>query len=111
MLFVLHRALLWRDYYQVLRELDGLSEFDLRDLGVTRAEISFLAWSELARLFRWRSTASCELIENTIGSWVFARTRRTRLCHLRARPPRRKSATDALFDAQSVRLPSAHKRR
>ena len=44
--FVLHRALFWRDYYQVLRELDGLSELDLRDIGVTRAEISFLAWSE-----------------------------------------------------------------
>jgi uncharacterized protein YjiS (DUF1127 family) len=43
---VLHRALFWRDYYQVLRELDGLSELDLRDMGVTRAEISFLAWSE-----------------------------------------------------------------
>jgi uncharacterized protein YjiS (DUF1127 family) len=36
----------WRDYYQVLRELDGLSELDLRDMRVTRAEISFLAWSE-----------------------------------------------------------------
>jgi uncharacterized protein YjiS (DUF1127 family) len=44
--FVLRRALFWRDYYQVLRELDGLSELDLRDMGVTRAEISFLAWSE-----------------------------------------------------------------
>ena len=43
---VLHRALFWSDYYQVLRELDGLSELDLRDMGVTRAEISFLAWSE-----------------------------------------------------------------
>ena len=44
--FVLRRALFWRDYYQVLRELDGLSELDLRDMGVTRAEISFLAWRE-----------------------------------------------------------------
>jgi uncharacterized protein YjiS (DUF1127 family) len=44
--FVLRRALFWRDYYQVLRELDGLSELDLRDIGVTRAEISFLAWNE-----------------------------------------------------------------
>jgi uncharacterized protein YjiS (DUF1127 family) len=44
--FVLRRALFWRDYYQLLRELDGLSELDLRDMGVTRAEISFLAWSE-----------------------------------------------------------------
>ena len=43
---VLHGALFWRDYHQVLRELDGLSELDLRDMGVTRAEISFLAWSE-----------------------------------------------------------------
>ena len=30
----------------MLRELDGLSELDLRDMGVTRAEIAFLAWSE-----------------------------------------------------------------
>jgi uncharacterized protein YjiS (DUF1127 family) len=44
--FVLRRALFWRDYYQVLRELDGLSELDLRDMRVTRAEISFLAWNE-----------------------------------------------------------------
>ena len=44
--FVLRRALFWTDYYQVLRELDCLSEFDLRDMGVTRAEVSFLAWSE-----------------------------------------------------------------
>jgi hypothetical protein len=28
--FVLCRALFWRDYYQVLRELDCLSELDLR---------------------------------------------------------------------------------
>ena len=44
--FVLRRALFWRDHYQVLRELDGLSELDLRDMGVTRAEISFLGWNE-----------------------------------------------------------------
>jgi uncharacterized protein YjiS (DUF1127 family) len=52
--FVLHRALFWRDYYQVLRELDGLSELDLRDMGVTRAEISFLAWSEACRRYEER---------------------------------------------------------
>ena len=52
--FVLHRALFWRDYYQVLRELDGLSELDLRDIGVTRAEISFLAWSEACRRYEER---------------------------------------------------------
>ena len=39
--FVVRRALFWKDYYQALRELDYLSELDLRDMGVTRAEISF----------------------------------------------------------------------
>ena len=52
--FVLYRVLFWRDYYQVLRELDGLSELDLRDMGVTRAEISFLAWSEACRRYEER---------------------------------------------------------
>ena len=49
--FVLRRALFWRDYYQVLRELDCLSEFDLRDMGMMRAGISFLAWSEACRSY------------------------------------------------------------
>src|SRR5262249_52160791 len=49
--FVLGRALFWRDYYQVLRELDCLGELDLRDMGVTRAGISFLAWSEAWRRY------------------------------------------------------------
>jgi uncharacterized protein YjiS (DUF1127 family) len=52
--FALRRALFWRDYYQVLRELDCLSELDLRDMGVTRAEISFLAWSEACRRYEER---------------------------------------------------------
>jgi uncharacterized protein YjiS (DUF1127 family) len=52
--FVLRRALFWKDYYQVLRELDCLSELDLRDIGVTRAEISFLAWSEACRRYEER---------------------------------------------------------
>ena len=52
--FVLRRALFWRDYYQVLRELDCLSELDLRDMRVTRAEISFLAWSEACRRYEER---------------------------------------------------------
>ena len=52
--FVLRRALFWRDYYQVLRELDCLSELDLRDMGVTRAEISFLARSEACRRYEER---------------------------------------------------------
>jgi uncharacterized protein YjiS (DUF1127 family) len=52
--FVLRRALSWKDYYQALRELDCLSELDLRDMGVTRAEISFLAWSEACRRYEER---------------------------------------------------------
>ena len=34
-----------------LRELDCLSELDLRDMGLTKAEISFLAWSEARRRY------------------------------------------------------------
>ena len=56
--FVPHRALFWREYYQVLRELDGLSELDLRDMGVTRAEISFLAWSEACRRYEERRSSA-----------------------------------------------------
>ena len=52
--FVVRRALFWKDYYQALRELDRLSELDLRDMGVTRAEISFLAWSEACRRYEER---------------------------------------------------------
>jgi Domain of unknown function (DUF1127) len=52
--FVLRRALFGKDYYRALRELDYLSELDLRDMGVTRAEISFLAWSEACRRYEER---------------------------------------------------------
>ena len=56
--FVPRRALFWKDYYQALRELDCLSEFDLRDMGVTRAEISFLAWSEACLRYEERRRAA-----------------------------------------------------
>jgi len=48
----------WRDYYQLMHELDGLSDRDLRDLRVSRAEICSVAWSEAWR--RWRESARRE---------------------------------------------------
>jgi len=71
--FVLRRALFWRDYYQVLCELDCLSELDLRDMGVTRAEVSFLAWSEACLRYEERCRSASlrcrdSRLEETYGS-------------------------------------------
>jgi uncharacterized protein YjiS (DUF1127 family) len=48
----------WRDYYLAMRELDGLSDHDLRDLRVSRGEICRLAWKEALRRQQLRSRES-----------------------------------------------------
>jgi uncharacterized protein YjiS (DUF1127 family) len=39
----------WRDYYLSMQELDCLSDHELRDLRVSRAQISRIAWDEARR--------------------------------------------------------------
>jgi uncharacterized protein YjiS (DUF1127 family) len=81
--FVLRRALFWRDYYQVLRELDGLSELDLRDMRVTRAEIPSSPGTR--RTCATRSVAAPQSLrrrdsqlEETYGNSGHRKTRRQR---------------------------------
>jgi uncharacterized protein YjiS (DUF1127 family) len=39
----------WRDYRRALNELENLSESDLRDLRISEADLSGIAWDEAAR--------------------------------------------------------------
>jgi uncharacterized protein YjiS (DUF1127 family) len=36
----------WRDYRRTLKELESLSESDLRDMGISKADFNAIAWEE-----------------------------------------------------------------
>jgi uncharacterized protein YjiS (DUF1127 family) len=46
---VAHRVLRWRDYCRTLNELESLSERDLQDMRLSKADFNAIAWEEAKR--------------------------------------------------------------
>jgi uncharacterized protein YjiS (DUF1127 family) len=46
---VANRFLRWRDYRRTLNELESLSERDLRDMRISKANFDAIAWEEAKR--------------------------------------------------------------
>jgi uncharacterized protein YjiS (DUF1127 family) len=46
---VAHRFLRWRDYHRTLNELESLSERDLQDMRISKADFNAIAWEEAKR--------------------------------------------------------------
>jgi uncharacterized protein YjiS (DUF1127 family) len=51
---VTNRFLRWRDYRRTLNELESLSESDLPDMRISKADFNAIAWEEAARRHKSR---------------------------------------------------------
>jgi uncharacterized protein YjiS (DUF1127 family) len=64
---VAHCFVRWRDYRRTLNELHNLSELDLRELRISKADFNAIAWGEAQRLHELRRGSQPS--NGSLGRW------------------------------------------